>query len=128
VVFEMVRFPSHALSGEGVLTKVLGPRGQPGVDTQSIIHEFGLPEEFPDEILDAARNEAEMFREDELGGRLDLTGETIVTIDPVDARDFDDAISLSRSSNGHWHLGVHIADVAHFVRPGTPLDREAYRR
>ncbi|HEY3963229.1 MAG TPA: ribonuclease R [Planctomycetaceae bacterium] len=128
VVFEMVRFPSHAVSGEGVLTKVLGPRGQPGVDTQSIIHEFGLPDEFPEEILEAAGNEAEKFDENQLAGRLDLTGETIVTIDPVDARDFDDAISLSRSSNGHWHLGVHIADVAHFVRQGTPLDREAYRR
>ncbi|MBI3862079.1 MAG: ribonuclease R [Planctomycetia bacterium] len=128
VVFEMVRFPSHAVGGEGVVTKVLGPRGQPGVDTLSIIHEFGLPDEFPEEILDAARGEAESFREDELAGRLDLTGETIVTIDPVDARDFDDAISLSRTDRGHWRLGVHIADVAHFVREGTPLDREAYRR
>jgi ribonuclease R len=128
VVFEMVRFPSHALGGEGVLTKVLGARGQPGVDTLSIIHEFSLPDEFPEEILEAARNEAEKFDEDHLDGRLDLTRETIVTIDPVDARDFDDAISLSRSSNGHWRLGVHIADVAHFVREGTPLDREAYRR
>jgi ribonuclease R len=128
VVFEMVRFPSHAAGGEGVLTRVLGPRGEPGVDTLSIIHEFGLPDEFPEEVLDAGRDEAEKFAEQQLGGRLDLTGETIVTIDPVDARDFDDAISLSRSSNGHWHLGVHIADVAHFVRPDTPLDREAYRR
>ncbi len=128
VVFEMVRFPSHARGGEGVLTKVLGPRGQPGVDTLSIIHEFGLPDEFPDEVLGAARAQAEAFREDDLQGRLDLTGETIVTVDPVDARDFDDAISLSRSENGNWHLGVHIADVAHFVRSGSVLDREAYQR
>lgn len=128
VVFEMVRFPSHALGGEGVLTNVLGPRGQPGVDTLSIIHEFGLPDEFPEDVLAEARVQAELFREDELAGRLDLTAETIVTIDPVDARDFDDAISLSRSENGHWHLGVHIADVAHFVRLGSVLDREAYKR
>jgi ribonuclease R len=128
VVFEMVRFPSHARGGEGVLTKVLGPRGEPGVDTQSIIHEFGLPDEFPAEVQEAARVQAELFDETSLAGRLDLTRETVVTIDPVDARDFDDAISLSRGENGHWHLGVHIADVAHFVRPGSALDREASRR
>jgi ribonuclease R len=110
------------------LTKVLGPRGEPGVDTLSIIHEFALPEEFPDDVQAEAQLQAELFREDDLGDRLDLTHETIVTIDPVDARDFDDAISLIRSENGHWHLGVHIADVAHFVRPGSRLDREAYRR
>lgn len=128
VVFEMVRFPSHARGGEGVLTNVLGPRGEPGVDTLSIIHEFGIPDSFPDEVLEAARSQTEQFDEENLGGRLDLTGETIVTIDPVDARDFDDAISLSQSDDGHWHLGVHIADVAHFVRPGSPLDDEAYKR
>src|SRR5207237_819580 len=63
-----------------------------------------------------------------LAGRLDLTQETIITIDPVDARDFDDAISLVRLENGHWRLGVHIADVSHFVKPKTPLDREAHAR
>ena len=63
-----------------------------------------------------------------MAGRLDLTAETIITIDPVDARDFDDAISLERLENGHWRLGVHIADVSHFVRPKTPLDREAHDR
>src|SRR4029077_10753557 len=126
VVFERVRFPSHQRGGEGVLTKVLGPRGEPGIDTLSIIHEFGLPDEFPEEVHAEARQQAEKFNEDDLEGRLDLTDQTIVTIDPVDARDFDDAISLSRSADGHWHLGVHIADVAHFVRPGTELDREAY--
>jgi ribonuclease R len=128
VVFEMVRFPSHARGGEGVLTKVLGPRGEPGVDTLSIIHEFGLPDDFPEEVHSAARAQAEAFSEDDLHGRLDLTTETIVTIDPVDARDFDDAISLTRSENGNWQLGVHIADVAHFVRHGSALDREAYKR
>ncbi|MGQ0635296.1 MAG: ribonuclease R [Planctomycetaceae bacterium] len=128
VVFEMVRFPSHMRAGEGVLTQVLGPRGQPGVDTLSIIHEFGLPDEFPDDVLQEARTQAQQFDEDDIDGRLDLTGETIVTIDPVDARDFDDAISLTQSPNGHWQLGVHIADVPHFVPLGSALDAEAYRR
>ncbi len=128
VVFEMLRFPSQARGGEGVLTHVLGPRGKPGVDTLSIIHEFGLPDEFPEDVLEDARVQAEQFNEDDLQGRLDLTGETIITIDPVDARDFDDAISLERDEKGHWRLGVHIADVGHFVQPGSPLDREATHR
>jgi len=128
VVIEMLRFPALGESGEGVLTRVLGARGEPGVDTQIIINEFGLPEEFPEAVLEEARLEAENFREDDLQGREDLTGLTIVTIDPSDARDFDDAISLERSENGHWLLGVHIADVSHFVQPGTALDAEAQRR
>lgn len=128
VVFEMIRFPSHTHDGEGVITEVLGSRGAPGVDTMSIIREFNLPQEFPADALESARIAAETFDEADLNGRLDLTEETIVTIDPVDARDFDDAISLRREKNGHWLLGVHIADVSHFVRPGTPLDREAYER
>jgi len=128
VVIEMLRFPSHRQTGEAVLTEVLGERGQPGVDTLGIIHEFGLPLEFPEEALAQARLQAEEFDENDLKGRLDLTQETIITIDPVDARDFDDAISLSRSEDGHWHLGVHIADVAHFVPVGSPLDAEAQKR
>ncbi|WP_437206994.1 ribonuclease R [Planctomicrobium sp. SH664] len=128
VVVEMLRFPAVGQVGEGVLTKVLGPRGEPGVDTQMIIHEFGIPDEFPEPVLAAARLEAENFREEIEEGREDLTGMLIVTIDPVDARDFDDAISLERWANGHWHLGVHIADVSHFVQPGTELDREAQKR
>ncbi len=127
VVFEMVRFPSQSHDGEGVISEVLGARGAPGVDTLSIIREFALPGEFPDDVLAESRIEAEQFDES-LSGRLNLTAETIITIDPVDARDFDDAISLERLSNGHWRLGVHIADVSHFVKPKTPLDREAHNR
>jgi ribonuclease R len=128
VVIEMLRFPSHRQTGEAVLTQVLGPRGLPGVDTLGIIHEYGLPEEFSPEVLANTRLIAEQFNEEDLAGRLDLTEETIVTIDPVDARDFDDAISLSQSEDGHWHLSVHIADVAHFVPVGSALDAEAQKR
>ncbi len=128
VVLEMLRFPSHADSGEAVVTHVLGPRGAVGVDALAIIHEFGLPDEFPPEVLEESRQQAVAFDEHHLADRLDLTDATIVTIDPVDARDFDDAISLSRSDDGHWHLGVHIADVAHFVPLGSALDKEARRR
>ena len=127
VVIEMVRFPTHFHPGEGVIVEVLGPRGAPGVDTLSIIREFNLPEHFPLDVMDTARAQAAAFDES-LGDRLDLTGETVVTIDPQDARDFDDAISLEALDNGHWRLGVHIADVAHFVPRGSPLDDEARDR
>ncbi len=123
----MVRFPSPVHDGEGVIVEVLGAQGKPGVDTLSIIREFGLPEEFAQDALDDARHEADRFDES-IGDRLDLTGQTIITIDPVDARDYDDAISLEKFDDGHWRLGVHIADVSHFVRPRTALDREAHNR
>lgn len=128
VVIEMVRFPTSYKPGEAVIMEVLGPRGQPGVDTQTIIYEFGLPGDFPEDALDEARKQADQFDESISDGRVDLTADTIITIDPKDARDFDDAISLERLENGHWRLGVHIADVSHFVQPGTPLDAEAKQR
>lgn len=138
VVIEMVRFPSHVHDGEGVLIEVLGNRGLPGVDTLSIIHEYSLPGPFAEDALEEARAQAEKFDESigtESSGlhRQDLTSETIITIDPVTARDFDDAISLTQTNDhlgnpGHWILGVHIADVSHFVQPKTALDREAKDR
>jgi ribonuclease R len=155
VVIEMVRFPSAGMPGEAVLTELLGPRGAPGVDTLSIIREFGLPDKFLDDALEEAREQAARFEAETRGfskgvaghavgrsekataeqsggpmlhGRHDFTGETIVTIDPTDARDFDDAVHVRRLDDGMWELGVHIADVSHFVRPSTPLDREARKR
>ena len=129
VVVEMLRFPTPEERGEGVITEILGPRGQPGVDTLSIIREFKLPDAFPEDVLEEARIAGQAFREDELDGREDFTNDVIVTIDPIDARDFDDAISLTIDSRTkHWQLGVHIADVAHFAPPGSALDREARKR
>ena len=127
VVVEMVRFPSSFHSGEGVITEVLGASGKPGVDTLSIIREFNLPDRFPEDVLTEAEQQADAFDES-IGDRTDFSGEVVVTIDPADARDFDDAISLEQLDNGHWRLGVHIADVSHFVRPNTALDREALDR
>ncbi len=128
VVVEMVRFPSQLRDGEGVITEILGQRGQPGIDTLGIVYEFGLPGPFSEEVLEDSRLQAEKFDESIPPGRADLTGETVITIDPVDARDFDDAISLTQIERGHWLLGVHIADVSHFVQPGSALDTEAYNR
>lgn len=128
VVIEMVRFPSQLRDGEGVITKVLGDRGAPGVDTMAVKYEFGLPGDFSEAVLENAREEAAKFDESIPDGRRDLTAEVVITIDPKTARDFDDAISLTKTDNGHWQLGVHIADVSHFVRPKTALDNEAYDR
>jgi ribonuclease R len=129
VVVELLRFPTLDERGEGVIAEVLGPRGAPGVDTLTVIRSFDLPDEFPEDVLAAAREAAEAFDENDLVGREDLTKDTIVTIDPATARDFDDAISLTRDEKtGHWQLGVHIADVAHFAPLGSALDREARRR
>jgi len=101
VVVEMVRFPTHLRDGEGVVVEVLGRAGDVGVDTQTVIHEFGLPGGFPEAALDDARRRAAEFDETVPPGRRDLTDRTIITIDPVDARDFDDAISLERAT-GSW--------------------------
>ncbi|MEZ6096299.1 MAG: ribonuclease R [Pirellulaceae bacterium] len=128
VVVEIVHFPVGREAGEAVIVEVLGPRGTPGVDTQTVINEFGLPRDFPHDAIDEAHRQAEAFDENALDGRTDFTTKTVITIDPATARDFDDAISLDRLDNGHWQLGVHIADVSHFVRRGTPLDDEAYER
>ncbi len=130
VVIEMLRFPSQDdFRGEAVITEVLGPRGQPGVDTQSIIREFGLPDGFGEDVLQEAREAAAAFDEADLDGRDDYTADTVITIDPPDAHDFDDAISLTQDARSkHWQLTVHIADVSHFMPPGTLLDRDARMR
>jgi ribonuclease R len=128
VVVEIVRFPTVFRDGEGVISEVLGKTGEPGVDTMSIIHEFALPGPFCEEVLEDARQQAARFDESVGPDRLDCTDAVVITIDPVDARDFDDAISLERIERGHWLLGVHIADVAHFVVEGSPLDQEATAR
>lgn len=129
VVIEMVRFPSSYQDGEGVVVEVLGERGQPGVDTLTVIRQFGLPEVFPESVLEDARKQAGLYQDSTIPpGRTDFTGQTVVTIDPATARDFDDAISLEQLSNGNWLLGVHIADVSHFVPRKSKLDDEAYQR
>jgi ribonuclease R len=128
VQIEMIRFPDAENRGEGVIVEVFGPLSQPGVDLITIIKSFGLPEEFPEAALNEARAQADAWRE-ELDGREDFSGDTVVTIDPVDARDFDDAVGVETDpKTKHWILTVHIADVSHFAKAGGPLDTEAKRR
>jgi ribonuclease R len=128
VALEIVRYPSPYLEGEGVVTELLGQRDAPGVDTLTVIRAFCIPDTFDVAVLDEARQQARHFSEEKIGPRLDLRDVLTVTIDPASARDFDDAISLERNDRGYFILGVHIADVAHFVKPSTELDRAARQR
>ena len=128
VVFEVITYGLKDEPGQAVITEVLGHRGDPGVDTLAVIRQFELPDEFSEAALEEAHGAAGRIDEAALGGRRDLTSETVITIDPEDARDYDDAISLDAHDDGSVTLGVHIADVAHFVPVGSPLDAEAYER
>ena len=129
VVVEFVRFPEGDDGGEGVIMEVLGSSKNPAVDTLAVMRQYGLEEDFPDEVITEARQQADQFEEGAIPAeRTDFTKIPTLTIDPFDARDFDDAISLQKNEKGNWELYVHIADVAHFVRVGTKLDAEAKNR
>ncbi|MFM9063132.1 MAG: RNB domain-containing ribonuclease, partial [Pirellula sp.] len=129
VVVELVKFPDEFLPGEAVILRVLGSMRNPAVDTMAVMIQYSLPEEFPEAVIEDARAQADRFSEDRIPeGRKDLTAVPTLTIDPVDARDFDDAISLSKNEKGNWELQVHIADVAFFVPVGSLLDEEARQR
>ena len=108
------------------LLEIIGPEDKPSLDTLAIIRQYELPETFPPAVLEESEQVARLLEQP--GQREDLRDRFILTIDPATARDFDDAISLERDAEGRRVLGVHIADVSHFVRPGGALDKEAYRR
>jgi ribonuclease R len=129
VVVEMTEYPSNGHRGVGVISEVLGEAGEKDVDLRSVIVQFNLPGEFPEAALNEARQSVDTFDPKAEGhGRIDLSDQVICTIDPDDAKDYDDAISLRELDNGNWELGVHIADVSHFVPIGGPLDAEARER
>src|SRR5438128_745673 len=127
VVVRMEPWESRHVNPEGEIIEVLGPATAPGIDMLSIIRKYHLPAEFPKDVLDQAERISEQIGARQLEGREDLRKEFIVTIDPDDARDFDDAIHVEKTKNG-WQLSVHIADVAAYVESGSALDREARRR
>ena len=128
VVVRLEAWESRHVNPEGDIIEVLGPASAPGVDMLSIIRKYHLPTEFPGDVIDQANRISETVDARKLEGREDLRKKFIVTIDPDDARDFDDAIHVEKIDNGGWRLGVHIADVAAYVEPGSALDREARRR
>jgi ribonuclease R len=129
VVVELTTYPANGERAQGVITEVLGEAGEKDVDLKSIIVQHNLPGDFPEEVKDEARRAVDEFDPAlEAEHRFDLSDEIICTIDPDDAKDYDDAISLRKMDDGQWELGVHIADVSHFVKPGTSLDEEARAR
>jgi len=127
VVVRLDAWESRHINPEGEIIEVLGPASMPGIDMISIIRKYHLSVEFPKDVLGQAERIPEQVDERQLEGREDLREQFIVTIDPDDARDFDDAIQVEKTTSG-WRLGVHIADVAAYVEPGSALDREARRR
>jgi ribonuclease R len=128
VVVRLEPWESRHVNPEGQIIEILGPSSAPGVDMLSIIRKYHLPPEFPRDVLEEAERIPETVSEEMFEGREDLRDQFIVTIDPDDARDFDDAINVERLPGGGWSLGVHIADVAAYVKPGAALDREAFKR
>ena len=128
VVIEILSYPTERRLARGVIIEVLGKAGRYESEIASIIHQFQLPGEFNDSCIFQAHKAATEYKPENIRDRDDITNKIIVTIDPPDAKDFDDAISLEKDANGNWLLGVHIADVTYFVPPQTPLDKEAKER
>lgn len=136
VVVKLTSYGGGRKNPEGRVIEILGHANDPGVDILSIVKAYGLPESYPEEVMDEVRDvpEAlsdEMIREELEKGRLDLRDVLMVTIDGEDAKDLDDAVSVSKEivkNKTIYHVGVHIADVTHYVREKSPLDQEAYKR
>ncbi len=128
VNIEILRFPRAGTAPVGRVLEILGRPGELGVDTEIIIRKHHLPHQFSRAVLAEAERRAQPPAEEELREREDFRHLPIVTIDGEAARDFDDAVFVERRENGGWHLQVHIADVAHYVRSGSPLDQEARLR
>ena len=123
-------FPNddHPQSMEGTALEIIGNKNDPGVDIISIVLDNDINPEFPKAVLDATEEIPDHVTEADRAGRHDLTENTVITIDGDDSKDFDDAVEVEKLPNGNFHLGVHIADVTHYVREGSPIDDEAYER
>jgi len=128
VVVEILSYPTAEYLARGVIVEVLGRAGRYDAEIKSIIRQYHLPGEFGPACLEQARRAAAAFKPDRASNREEITSTTIITIDPPDAKDFDDAISLEEDAKGNLVLGVHIADVSYFVEPHSPLDIEARER
>ena len=128
VIVKVVKWADKRRSPEGIITEVLGKKGEKGLDILTIIKKHGLPEEFPEKVLKYAEGISEEIDPAEIARRKDIRDLRMVTIDGEDAKDLDDAVSIERLDNGNYRLGVHIADVSHYVREKNPLDKEALKR
>lgn len=129
VSVDITHYPAY--KGEdmrGVVTETIGHKDEPGIEILSIVHKHNIRSEFPDEVLAEAEQVPDQISAADLKGRRDLRGQQIITIDGADAKDLDDAVTVERLDNGHFQLGVHIADVSHYVKEDSPLDKEAFER
>ena len=125
VVVELREWESRHTSPEGEIVEVLGASDAEGVDMLSVLRQYDLPLHFPKPVLDEAHAIGSSVHMRDLFGRMDCRAHNVITIDPDDAKEFDDAICLERVEPDQWRLWVHIADVSHYVKPGTALDTEA---
>ncbi|MBR5318895.1 MAG: ribonuclease R [Peptococcaceae bacterium] len=128
VLVEIISWPQKTRSAEGKVTQLIGFKDSPGVDILSIIFGHNLPQSFPAEVLEAAERIPEKISGEEIAKRRDLRDMLMITIDGEDAKDLDDAVSVQRLENGNYLLGVHIADVGHYVQEDSALDKEALER
>lgn len=128
VVVKMVEWRAGEKNPEGEIVKVLGAPGEHETEIHSILAEYGLPYSFPEDVENEAEKIDRSINDSEIAKRRDMRNICTFTIDPKDAKDFDDALSIQKLDNGNYEIGVHIADVSHYVRPGTLLDDEAYDR
>lgn len=122
------RWPQFSKNPVGKIIDILGKNGENNAEMHAILAEYGLPYKYPEHLVKAAQKIDAGITEDEIAKREDYREVVTFTIDPADAKDFDDALSIRKLDNGHWEAGVHIADVSHYVQPGTPIDAEAYKR
>ncbi|MFW6265081.1 MAG: RNB domain-containing ribonuclease, partial [Bacillota bacterium] len=128
VVAEITSWPDKNRNPEGRIVEILGDKGAPGVGIEAIIHQLELPQDFPEEVNQELDNMSFEITQEEIDQRMDLRDLDMVTIDGADAKDLDDAVSIEDLGDGKVRLGVHIADVTHYVREGTALDKEALER
>jgi ribonuclease R len=128
VLVKITEWPGRDRNPTGEVVKVLGKAGEHHAEMHSIMAEFGLPFEFPQEVVREAEQIPEEITNEEIKKRRDMRQVTTFTIDPEDAKDFDDALSIRKLENGNYEIGVHIADVSHYMQPGSLLDKEAIHR
>lgn len=128
VIVRITQWSDDQMNPRGEIVDVLGRKGENNAEMHAILAEFGLPYKYPENVEKAAAKIAAGITPEEVARREDFRNVTTFTIDPRDAKDFDDALSIRQLANGHWEVGVHIADVTHYVRPGSVIDKEARER
>lgn len=128
VIVEIIKWPEKGRNPEGIIAEILGKKGDKGVDILTVVKKYDLPEEFPVKVTEFAERIPVEIPDSELKRRKDLRDQMIMTIDGADAKDLDDAVIVTKNGDGTYKLGVHIADVTHYVREANPIDQEAFKR